>query len=233
MDRQEQEIFRTLRTNIELAGDENRVVMISSCMPSDGKTTVAYNLACAFAEAEKRTLLIDADLRKSVLMRRLELSGSTAGLKEVLLGKMSMDDATYMTSKKWMYLMPSGKSCSNAPELLAGEYFGQVIEAARELYDYVIVDTPPLGSVIDAAVVARECDGSVMVLRYDNTSRMDAKAVVEQLRSANSNILGVVLNQVDMKERANYSKRYGYYRKYGYGYGYGYGAERQQEGKNE
>lgn len=230
MGRQEQELFRTLRTNIELSGDENRVIMISSCMPDDGKTTVAYYLACTFAEAEKSVLLVDADMRKSVLMKRLGMSGRERGLSEVLRGKAEPSDIICEMTKRGVYVLPPGKNCSNATELLGSEKFRHLIEESRANYDYVIVDTPPLGSVIDAAVAARCCDGSVMVVRYDYTSRADAQAIIEQLRAANENILGVVLNQVNMKERRSYTRRYGYgYRKYGYGYGYGAGEEKDLE----
>lgn len=219
MSRQEREIFRTLRTNIEFTGVENRIIAVTSCMPNDGKSTVAFNMACIFAESGKKTLLVDADLRKSVLLKRLRLNESMKGLSHLLSGQTSAVDAMYGTNIENLYLMPTGVFPSNPTELLANERFQQLITVLRDSFEYVIVDTPPVGNVIDAAVVAKQCDGTILVIASDRISKGDAVAVTEQMRAANENILGVVLNKVDLKNSSYYGK-YGTYRnrydKYGY-----------------
>lgn len=211
MSRREKEIFRALRTNIEFTGVENRVIAVTSCTPNDGKTTVAYNLTCAFAESGKKTLLVDADLRKSVLLKRLQMEGELKGLSHLLSGQAAVGEVMYSTNKSNLYLVPPGLSPSNPTELLGNDRFKKFVSAAKEVFEYVIVDTPPLGSVIDAAVVGQQCDGSVIVLAADNTSRSAAISVTDQMRSANSNILGVVLNKVDVKNGGYYGKKYGGY----------------------
>lgn len=211
MSRQEKEIFRTLRTNIEFTGVENRIIAVTSCMPNDGKSTVAFNMACIFAESGKKTLLVDADLRKSVLLKRLRLNGNMKGLSHLLSGQASAGDAIYGTNIENLYLMPTGVFPSNPTELLGNKRFQQLITALREKFEYVIVDTPPIGNVIDAAVVAKQCDGTILVIASDRISKGDAIAVTEQMRAANENILGVVLNKVDLKSSGYYGK-YGNYR---------------------
>ena len=151
---QEKEVYRTLRTNIEFTGVENRVLAITSCMPDDGKSTVSFQLASAFAENGKRTLYIDADLRKSIFVQRFGIEGNPKGLSHYLSGQMGINDVIYSTNKNGLYVIPVGKFPSNPTELFAKDRFGKMLEELKKLFDYIIVDTPPLGSVIDAAVIA-------------------------------------------------------------------------------
>lgn len=192
---QEKEIYRTLRTNVEFTGVENRIIAITSCIPGDGKTMVSYNLAVALAEAGKKTVLVDADLRKSVLLRRLDISQSFEGLSHLLSGHVQMQNVIYHTDIHNLYIIPAGKRPSNSPELLGNERFRQLISTLSKDYDYVILDTPPLGSVIDAAIIAKHCDASILVISSDKISRAEACNIVEQLRTANNNILGAVINR--------------------------------------
>lgn len=212
----EKEVYRTLRTNIEFTGVENRAIAITSCTPNDGKTTVTYNLACAFADVGKKTLLVDADLRKSVLLHRLQIQDATKGLSYYLSGQENIGDVVCSTNKKNLFILPSGLFPTNPTELLSNDRFVQMIPILKKTFDYILFDTPPLANVIDAAVVAKECDASLLVLAADNSARMEAKNVAEQLRAANSNLLGVVLNKVDVRKGSYYGKRYGYGDYYGY-----------------
>lgn len=212
----QKEIYRTLRTNIEFTGVENRVIAVTSCMPNDGKSTVSYNLACAFAESGKTTLLIDADLRKSVMVNRLKMEGQQKGLSHFLSGQAEVNDVLYSTNQKNLYMMPSGVFPVNPTELLGNERFQKLLKAVKESFQYVIVDTPPLGSVIDAAVAAQKCDGTVLVMAANGTSRNLARNVVDQLDAARVKILGVVLNKVNIRQNSQYGKYYGaYYGHYG------------------
>lgn len=212
----EREIYRTLRTNIEFTGIENRVIAVTSCAPNDGKSTVSYELAGAFAENGKKTLLIDADLRKSVLLNRLGIQEEVKGLSHVLSGQCNINDVICATNRTNLYMIPAGVFPTNPTELLGNERFEKLLKAVKDVFAYVIIDTPPIGVVIDAAVVAKSCDGTVLVLKSDSASRAVAKSAVEQIKSSNSNILGVVLNKVDVKSNGYYGK-YDTYKNYGYG----------------
>ncbi len=212
--RQEKEVYRTLRTNLEFTGLENRVIAMTSVSPGDGKTTVSYHLALAFAESGRRTLLVDADLRKSVLLRRLSIRESVKGLSHYLSGQENVGDVIYSTNKKNLFVMPSGVFPTNPTELLGNERFSQLMPVLKNTFDYIVIDTPPLGYVIDAAVVAKVADGTVLVLSAGASYRAEAKSVAEQLKTANSNLLGVVLNKVDV-HRGTYYGRYGKYGEYG------------------
>ena len=211
MTHREKEMYRTLRTNLEFTGVENRVIAITSCAPNDGKTTISYNLACVLAESDKSVLYIDADLRKSVFVQRFQIKKKLNGLSHYLAGKLPGTDIVYPTNKKNLFVMPAGTSPSNATELLGNGRMDTLLPGLKKVFDYVIIDTPPLGSVIDAAVVAKKCDASILVVASNAISRNFANKVVEQLKTANPNFLGVVLNKVPQEERKYYYKRYGYY----------------------
>lgn len=217
MSRQEKEIFRMLRTNIEFSGIHNKVLAITSFGANNGKSTVSFNLACIFAEAGKKVLFIDGDIRNSVLAYRLGIRGANKGLSHFLSGQCELNDSIYMTNRARLYFMPAGIFPINPTELLGSERFEKLVTAVREAFEYVIIDTAPLGQVIDAAVVAKVCDGSILVLEAEHSSRSKVGAVLQQLRLANPNIIGVVINKVKTKGSSGY---------YGYGYGYGYGSDK-------
>lgn len=223
----EKEVYRTLRTNIEFTGVENRVIAVTSCLPGDGKTSVSFQLACAFAENEKKTLFVDADLRKSVFVQRYEIKGNPKGLSHYLSGQEVLSKLIYKTNKEALYVMPVGSFPSNPTELFSKQRFAQLMEEAKKVFDYVIVDTPPLGSVIDAAVIAKMCDASILTVASNSCSRTAVKNVIAQLRNANPNFLGIVLNKVDMAKSSYYTRKSGvYYYKEGGSYASYYGKEK-------
>ena len=214
----EREVYRTLRTNIEFTGVENRCIAVTSCYPNDGKSTISIELALAFANNGRKTLLIDADLRKSVLLNRLGIQENLKGLSHVLSGQAGVNDTIYSTSIPGLFLMPTGVFPTNPTELLSNERFKKLLGAVRDVFDYVIIDTPPLGSVIDAAVIAKQCDGSLLVVKADAVSRREARGIADQLRTSNPNVLGVILNKVKTGSPQYYSK-YGKYDEYDHYYG--------------
>ena len=221
----EKELYRTLRTNIEFTGIENKVLAVTSCMPDDGKTTVSFQLASTFAENGKKTLYIDADLRKSVFTQRYQVKGSPRGLTHYLSGQATVTDVLYKTNKDRLYVIPVGAFPNNPTELFGKERFGQLLDELKKVFDYIIVDTPPLGNVIDAAVIAKRCDASLMVLSADKCSRRFVKNVIAQLKNANPNFLGVVLNKVKM-DGGYYGRSYqGYYGRNYQAYGLGFDDE--------
>ena len=192
------EAYKTLRTNIEFSGSDKKVIVFTSCTPNEGKSTVSMGLAASLAEGGKRVLFVDADLRKSVLVGRHRVTGEVKGLTHFL-------SVTF-----------AGPVPPNPAELLGSRRFEAFLDGARQAYDYVIIDAPPLGNVIDAAIIAKNSDASVMVISAKTISYKFARVVKEQLEKADCPILGVVLNKVDMKQNKYYGKYYGnYYGNYG------------------
>lgn len=210
----QKEVYRNLRTNIEFTGMENRVIAVTSCAPGDGKSTVSFGIANTFAEAGKKTLFIDADMRKSVLQSRYWIHGIKDGLSAFLSGQRELDEIVYKTDISNLFMIPSGVFPTNPTELLSNERLKDLFTSVKSCFDYVIVDTPPIGSVIDAAVIANICDGTIMVISDNTVRRSEAQAITGQLRKAKANILGTVLNKVNTKaglERYNQKKRAYYY----------------------
>ena len=219
------EAFKTLRSNIEFCGGDVKIVAVTSCTPNEGKSSIAMEMAKAFAEAGNKTMLIDADMRKSVLMGRYRTGAVKLGLTHCLIGKAEYPDVICSTNINNLYMTFSGPVPPNPSELLGGERFLSILKVLRNSFDYVIIDTPPLGSVIDAAVAAKNCDGTVLVIENNAVSYKFVQTVKGQLDKTGSRILGVVLNKVDMDGKGYYGHYGRYYGEY-YGKYYGkYGEE--------
>ncbi|MBQ8768478.1 MAG: polysaccharide biosynthesis tyrosine autokinase [Oscillospiraceae bacterium] len=222
-----EEAYKSLRTNLFFCGREKKVIAITSCTPNEGKSTVSLNLALSLAEAKKRVILIDADLRNSTLLGKLYLSGNKDGLAYYLSGMTGYDELICTTDHENLDMILTGGFPPNPAELLSESCFKTLLEKLREEYDYVIVDTPPIGNVIDSAIIAESCDGLVMVIESNAISYHFAQRVKEQLEKTSCPILGVILNKVD-PEAQGYGK-YGHYGKYGR---YGHYGQYGQYGKN-
>ena len=223
---QTREAYKTLRSNIEFSGDNIRTIAITSCTQNEGKSEVSFELARSFAENGSRALLIDADLRKSVLYRHFVGTKAKYGLSNYLIGKCSMDDAICRTNEEGFYTMFSGPVTPTPSELLNSERFDQLLKEGREQFDYLIIDTPPLGSVIDSAIIGSRCDGTILVIAGGEISYRFAQDVFAQLKQADCHVLGCILNKVDLSGgKGYYGKYYGrYYGKY-YGNYYGEGSD--------
>jgi len=206
------EQLKTLRTNIRFCGDDKRVILITSCLSGEGKSTMSLELTRSLAELDKRVLLIDCDLRKSVLRKHVIRGKFTKGLTHFLAGQCSADDAVYQTEEDGVYLMPAGAIPPNPSELLSSNRMVQLIASARKVYDYVIADCAPLGMVIDAAVIAPFCDGAILAVEAGNIPYGLAQEVAQKLKNTHCPILGAVLNKVDSKSEKYYG--YGKYGKY-------------------
>lgn len=191
-----QEAYKTLRTNLMFCGQDVQVVAITSCNENEGKSTVALNLAKSLSDLGKRVLVIDADMRKSIIAGRHTNTKNPMGLSEVLTGMCRFSDALQVAQNERLHLLFSGKYPPNPVELLSGKYFARLIEESRKIYDYVLIDTPPLGQVIDAAVLAPLCDGAILVIS-DKTTRINhTREVIAQLNKSGCKILGAVRNQI-------------------------------------
>lgn len=210
------ESYKSLRTNLQFCGDDKKVISITSCSPNEGKSSVALNLAVSLAEAGKKVLLMDADLRKSVLLGRMKIRESVNGLTHFLSRQEPLLDVICSTNVKNLHVIFAGPIPPNPAELLGSPIYKDMIKALRKVYDYVLIDCPPLGSVIDGAVITEQCDGSIMVIESGVISYRFARDVKRQLEKCNCPILGVILNKVDMSKQGYYGKYYGrYYGKYG------------------
>lgn len=210
-DYQLSEAYRTLRTNIEFSGADKKAIVFTGTLPNEGKSTVSLALAFSFAEEGKRTLFIDADLRKSVLVGRHEIHQEMKGLSHFLSGQAEVKDIIAKTQDPKLHVILSGIIPPNPTELLGSRIFEALLEGAKKTYDYIVIDAPPLGSVIDAAVIAGKCDAAVMVVAADKVSRKHVIRTRDQLEKAGCPILGVALNQVNMKNNKYYGKYYGDY----------------------
>ena len=204
------EAIKTLRTNIQFCGSGIQAVMFTSSLPDEGKSDTTFSLAQSFGSIGKRVLLIDADIRKSVVTVRHGIRGKVNGLSQYLSGQSRLQDIVYSTNFRDVDIIFAGPAAPNPSELLAQESFASLVHTMRGKYDYVLVDTPPVGSLTDAAVVARQCDGAILVVESDLVSRRVALKVKQQLEMSGCHILGAVLNKVDIKKNKYYSK-YSYY----------------------
>jgi len=203
-----EEAYKVLRTNLQFCGQDVKVIAITSCNENDGKTTVALHIAKSFAELDKRVLLIDADMRKSVMAGRNTSAQSHSGLSEVLTGMCPITECLYPVVNSKMHILFAGQYPPNPVELLNGKYFAALINECRKVYDYIIIDNPPLGQVIDAAVVAEKCDGAVMVLGNSKVHYRMAQEVIEQIKKSGCKMLGVVRNNRKQSNRKYYYRKY-------------------------
>ncbi|MBE6708597.1 MAG: CpsD/CapB family tyrosine-protein kinase [Ruminococcaceae bacterium] len=222
------EAYKIFRTNLQFCGDDVHVIAVTSCMPNEGKSTISLELSKSLAELGKKVLLIDADLRKSVLVSKYADQTGIEGLSQFLSGQAALQDVLYSTQYPNFFVIFSGAFPPNPVELLSKTKFKDFIDNAKNTFDYIIIDCPPLGSVIDAAVIASSCDSSIMVISANSISAKFAKNVKNQLEKSGCRILGAVLNNVEDKGNGYYSKYYyqKYYRSYYGKYGaYGYGQE--------
>ena len=215
------EAMKALRTNLIFSGSDIKAIGLTSFSASEGKSTISFQLAASFAQAGKRVLLIDADLRKSVLASRLRIRGKVDGLSHFLAGQANANELICETDIPNFYLMFAGTRVPNASELLSHKNLEKLITALKDIFDYIIVDTPPIGQVIDCAVIAPKLDGILMVVDTTHNSYKLERRIKQQLEMAGAKILGAVLNRVDLKDKN------GYYGK-AYGYGYGYGEETKE-----
>ena len=210
--------YSRLVTNLGFAGLANpvRVVLVTSALPGDGKTTVATNLALTIAREGKRVLLIDADLRggRVDVMLRLPLA---VGLGEVLRGQHDFEAAVMQVPAgggREVHVLPRGTAKADPPALLASDKPREMLARARELYDMIILDTPPVNAVADAALLSRQCDGVLVVARAGATARDALVFAMEQLRIVHAPVIGAVLNDVDLRGDAGVDGAYQYYGRY-------------------
>lgn len=214
LDYRRDEAYKSLRTNLQFCGTDKKVIAFTSCTPNEGKSNVSFHLSVSLAQSGKSVLLVDGDLRKSVLLGRVQVEGQMKGLAHYLSRQAKLSDVICVTDIPKFHVLFSGPVPPNPAELLGSRVFQELIQGAREIYDYIIIDTPPLGSVIDCAVIAENCDGVVMVIESEAISYRFAQEVKQQLERSNCPVLGVVLNKVNYAKQGYYGRYYGKYGKY-------------------
>ena len=206
-----EESIKTLRTNIQFSSKQVKVVLFTSCYPNEGKSDIAFSLSLEMGKAGKKVLLLDADIRKSTFMKRYSVNQSVQGLSQYLSGQTESQWITYQTNYQNVDIIFAGPLAPNPSELLGDPAFENLLEEKRQEYDYIFIDTPPMGTMIDAAVVAEKSDGAVLVIESEAVSYKIAQKSLEQLERSGCKILGAVLNKVDVKKDKYYSSYYGRY----------------------
>lgn len=211
------EAYKSLRTNLEFlsASSGCKVILITSSVPEEGKSNVAINLATTMAAGGKKVVLVDGDLRKGSLSRYLHLNRNRPGISNVVANQCTLADALVRFKNVQFTLLPVGPLPPNPSEMLATPAVEALFKGLREYYDYVIVDTPPVSVVTDAAVMCRFADGVILVVRPGVTTTQGAQLSKKNLEAVHAHILGVVLNGYDAK-RAGHKD--GYYYSYSYDY---------------
>jgi capsular exopolysaccharide synthesis family protein len=228
-DAAESEAFRTLRTALSLSEHPAHRMVISSAEPGDGKTTVLANLAVSYAQTEKRTLLIDADLRRPGLTSTLGFK-STGGLSTIIrsTGEVAEIAASNIRASgiEGLDVLPSGPRPSNPAELLSSPRFADLLGWAETVYDRVLVDSPPALAASDTAIIGRLVDGVILVVQPDKNRRRLVIRAAESLSGLKIRLLGVVINRVGSQKDGGY---------YGYGgaYDYDYGADRESDNQDD
>ncbi|MDO6386043.1 polysaccharide biosynthesis tyrosine autokinase [Uliginosibacterium sp. 31-12] len=216
------EAVRTARTGVLLSNLDAacRVLVVTSSVPGEGKTTVASNLALAHAQT-KRTLLIDADMRRPQVARRLALPPAARGLSALVAGTARLEECIHSIKGSSLAVMPVGEVPPNPAELLLSQRFRETLEVLAKHYEVIIIDSPPVELVSDALVIAPLATSVVYVVRAMETPYPLVRKGLVRLQRSGGNLLGVVLNHLDFKKAQTYYGEYSGYGKDGYeGYGY-------------
>ena len=219
-----EEALNTICTNLAFSGRNLRKIVFTSNLQSEGKSWMAMHVLANLAQRGRKVVLVDCDMRRSFLMQRykMEADGEVFGLAHYLTGQCELEDATYETNLNGACLIPAGRDVTNPVSLVDTPFFKQMLDTLSEQYDMVLVDTPPIGMVIDAAEIAACCDGTVLVLDYNKTRIREIRECKRQMEQSGTPVLGCIINKVSfasLSAKKYYNKSYyshyrsGYYRK--------------------
>lgn len=224
------EAINTLSANLSFAGPNIKTIMLTSCQPQEGKSFLTMNLMRTLADMGKRVVLVDADLRRSLLVSRygIQASSQAMGLSHYLAGMCSLDDILCSTNLMDAYMILSGKDVANSLSLLSTPLLRQLMDVLARSFDYVLVDAPPVGVIIDAAEIAKSCDGVLFVVTDSGISRRELTDATRQIQKTGTPIVGAVLNKVSFDTRS--AKRY-YHRTYYTHYSDQYDKEQDRKRK--
>jgi len=218
------ESFRTLRTNLQYLepGRGDRAFVVTSSIESEGKSTTTANLAIALADSGARVLLVDADLRRPKVDQYLGIEGAV-GLTDLLIGRADLVDVVQRWGRNELYVLPAGRIPPNPSELLGSAQMVKVLDELKRTFDVVLFDAPPLLPVTDAAVLARNVGGAIVVVAAGRAHRQHLRGAIASLENVDAPISGVVLTMLPTKGPDAYG-----YGRYGYGYGYGYAPQQEE-----
>ena len=216
--------FNTLITNLSYCGADVSKVMITSRYANEGKSYVTMNLMRTLARMGKRVVVVDTDLRASGIQADYQLrteNREMPGLSDFLSGQCSLSEALYETNEPGAWLIPAGHEAPNPLKLLDTDMMKQLMEMLNDEFDVVLVDTPPIGLLVDAVALAKFCDGALLVVGYEHGKKKDLTDAVDRIKQTGCMVLGAVLNDVRFKKLSNRhyyysSKRYSGYYKEGY-----------------
>lgn len=214
------EAVRTIRTGFVLSNLDkvHKVVVVTSSIPGEGKTTTSINIAFAMAQMEK-TLLIEADMRRPSFTKILQLPPYQAGLSNVISGNEKIEDVIIRDEKSGLDILSAGFIPPNPLELLSHVKFDELLTELKDKYDRIIIDSPPTQAVSDALVIAKQADSAIYVIRSESTKQALVKKGLSRLLEINVKVDGIVLNRVNIKKSSNNHEHEGYYDYYGYGAG--------------
>jgi len=212
------ECCRSIRTNLLFMSPDKplKKLLVTSSGPQEGKTTVATSLAIAMAQSGNRVLLVDTDMRRPRLHRAFGIANEV-GISSAIVGEMPIESCIKSTEVPGLSVLPCGPIPPNPTELLHAERFRKLVEVLSDQFDRIIFDSPPLGAVADAAVLATQADAALLVLKGGKTTYPEARRAIDSLTGVNAFVAGAVLNDLDLENR-----EYGYYYYY---YRQGYYAE--------
>ncbi|MEM7034519.1 MAG: polysaccharide biosynthesis tyrosine autokinase, partial [Chloroflexota bacterium] len=205
------EAYRRLRTNLLIPRDGQvlRSLIITSAEPGEGKSTTAANLALSIAHSGREVIVVDCDMRASAMHLFFDRPNDV-GLSSVLIGEVPLDDAIQETDKPGLYLLSSGPASSNTSELLGLPEMEELLDRLTEKYDFVLLDTPPLLAVSDAAILLSRVDRTLLVVDRDQSSPRAIEAATEQLSLVQAKMVGAIINRTDLNKR--YPRYYNQFR---------------------
>lgn len=219
-----EEAMNTICTNLAFSGRNLKKIVFTSNLQSEGKSWMAMHVLANLAQRGRKVVLVDADMRRSFLTQRykMDVKGEILGLAHYLTGQCELEDAIYQTNLNEACIIPAGRDVTNPVSLVDTPYFRQMLDGLCERFDMVIVDTPPIGMVIDAAEIASCCDGTVLVIDYNKTRIREIRECKRQMEQSGTPVLGCIINKVSfssLSAKKYYNKSYyshyrsGYYRK--------------------
>ena len=242
MDFQGEEALNSICTNLSFVGRNMKCFVVTSCTENEGKSSLVMHIMQNLAERKKKVVVVDCDLRKSVILNHFNVrinEGEITGLAQFLAGYNSLEEVVYATNIPGAYLIPAGKDIANPMPLLDSPEFGQLMEYLKQAFDVVLLDAPPIGMVVDSAVIAKSSDGVILVVEHGKRRKGEVLDAVKQIHQSGCPVIGCIINRVSLKSRSerNYYKNhyysYSHYANYGEKYGYGYGRENGVEGEKK
>lgn len=230
MDYSGTEALNSICSNIAFIGRDKKKFVLTSCTENEGKSSMAFQIMANMAKRGRTVCLIDGDLRKSMMIKRfgIKIEGEACGLVHYLAGYNNLDDVVYETNIPGAYIIPAGRDVANPLTLLDSEYYQNMMDMLGAKFDLVIVDAPPVGMVIDSAILSKACDGAIMVVEYGSRHKGELLDSVRQIQQSGCPVIGCIINKVRIKSLSEKS----YYKSHYYAYSH-YSHYEYKKGEKE